>query len=86
MIEHSNGHSARLTRRRILTLGAGAAFGAAAGLRPAAAVLRIDVTQGNIQPMPVALPDFAGGAQGDELAVGRQPSDPQQHSEQERHR
>ncbi|GIK81321.1 MAG: Tol-Pal system beta propeller repeat protein TolB [Pseudorhodoplanes sp.] len=65
MIEHSNGHSARLTRRRILTLGAGAAFGAAAGLRPAAAVLRIDVTQGNIQPMPVALPDFAGGAQGD---------------------
>ena len=65
MIEHSNGHPACLTRRRILTLGAGAALGAVAGLRPAGAVLRIDVTQGNIQPMPIALPDFAGGAQGD---------------------
>ncbi|MBZ0138707.1 MAG: Tol-Pal system protein TolB, partial [Pseudorhodoplanes sp.] len=65
MIEHSNGHPACLTRRRILALGAGAALGAVAGLRPAGAVLRIDVTQGNIQPMPIALPDFAGGAQGD---------------------
>jgi TolB protein len=41
-------------------LGAGAAAGALAGLapRPADAVLHLDVTQGNIQPIPIALPDF----------------------------
>ena len=52
------------TRRRLLTLGAGVTL---AGLlpRPAAAVLRLDITQGNIQPMPIALPDFVGGAPGD---------------------
>ena len=50
-----------LNRRRALLLGAGAAAGALAGLapRPAAAVLRLDITQGNIQPIPIALPDFA---------------------------
>src|SRR6202165_932015 len=55
-----------LTRRRLLALGAG--VGAAiAGLmpRPAAAVVRLDITQGNIQPMPIALPDFVGGTPGD---------------------
>jgi TolB protein len=62
------GHSPLLlTRRRALALSAGAAVGAAAGLAPypASAVLRIDVTQGNVQPMPIALPDFVGGAQQD---------------------
>jgi TolB protein len=29
---------------------------------PAAAVLRLDVTQGNVQPMPIALPEFVAGA------------------------
>lgn len=55
---------ATLTRRRLLALGAGVAL---AGLmpRPAAAVLRLDITQGNIQPMPIALPDFVGGTPGD---------------------
>ena len=40
----------------------GAAAGALAGLSPrtAAAVLRLDITQGNVQPMPIALPDFVG--------------------------
>jgi TolB protein len=49
-----------LTSRRALLLGAGAAAGALAGLapRPADAVLHLDVTQGNIQPIPIALPDF----------------------------
>jgi TolB protein len=62
-----NHDSSALTRRRVLTLGAGAALGAAGGfaIHPAQAVLRIDVTQGNVQPMPIALPDFAGGAQTD---------------------
>jgi TolB protein len=50
------------SRRRILLLGAGAAAGALAGLAPrsADAVLKLDVTQGNIQPMLIALPDFTG--------------------------
>jgi len=62
-----NRHKSGFTRRRVLTLGAGAALGAAGGfaIHPARAVLRIDVTQGNVQPMPIALPDFAGGAQTD---------------------
>ncbi|MDQ2954880.1 MAG: Tol-Pal system protein TolB, partial [Pseudomonadota bacterium] len=53
-----------MTRRRLLALGAGVTL---AGLmpRPAAAVVRLDITQGNIQPMPIALPDFVGGAPGD---------------------
>jgi len=54
----------QLNRRRLLTLGAGAAAGALTGLspRPASAVLKLDVTQGNVQPLPIALPDFVGGA------------------------
>ena len=44
------------TRRHLLAgVSAGAALAAAS---PAAAVLRLDVTQGNVQPMPIALPDF----------------------------
>ena len=35
---------------------------ALAGLapQPAAAVLKLDVTQGNVQPVPIAIPDFVG--------------------------
>src|ERR1700720_1116204 len=43
-----------LNRRRALLLGAGAAAGALAGLAPRPR----DVTQGNVQPIPIALPDF----------------------------
>ncbi|HWM82712.1 MAG TPA: Tol-Pal system beta propeller repeat protein TolB [Pseudolabrys sp.] len=56
-------------RRRVLLAGAG--FGAGLGLasfggiRRAAAVLRLDVTQGNVQPMPVAITDFGAGAAGE---------------------
>jgi TolB protein len=46
--------------RRSLLAGAGAALALAA--RPASAVVRLDVTQGNVQPMPIALPDFVPGA------------------------
>jgi TolB protein len=51
-----------LNRRRMLLLGAGAAAGALTGLAPrsAEAVLKLDVTQGNIQPITIALPDFTG--------------------------
>src|SRR5262245_13108917 len=44
-----------LTRRRLL-VGAGAL--ALFAPRSAGAVLRLDITQGNVQPMPIALPDF----------------------------
>src|SRR5581483_6752802 len=52
------------TRRALL---AGAAVGAAAGLQPsqAGAAVSIDITQGNIQPIPIALPDFMGGTSSD---------------------
>ena len=53
-----------LTRRRVLALGTGSML-VAAGLRPAQAVLKLDVTQGNVQPMPIALPDFLGGSPAD---------------------
>jgi len=56
-----------LTRRRMLAMGAGVTAGAFAGLhaRSAFAALKLDVTQGNVQPMPIALPDFVGGSQAD---------------------
>jgi TolB protein len=48
-----------LDRRRVLLLGAGAAA-ELAGLtaRADAAPPRLEITQGNIQPVPIALPDF----------------------------
>jgi TolB protein len=57
----------RLTRRRVLTIGAGMTAGVFAGgrARDAFAALKLDVTQGNVQPMPIALPDFVGGSPAD---------------------
>jgi TolB protein len=53
-----------VTRRALLV---GAAAGAAVGLRPrpAGAAVSIDVTQGTVQPMPIALPDFVGATPSD---------------------
>lgn len=55
-----------LSRRRLLLAGAGLTAGIGLGgvglIRPAHAVLRLDVTQGNVQPMPVAITDFGAGA------------------------
>ena len=47
-----------ISRRGVLAASAAAA--AVAGLRvmPAHAVLRLDVTQGNVAPMPIGIPDF----------------------------
>src|SRR5215470_6278416 len=61
-----------LTRRRLLLLGATAAAGALVALSPrrAGAVLKLDVTQGNVQPIPIAIPDFVGGP-GTDPAAGR---------------
>ena len=60
------------TRRRVLALSAGAAASAMlTGLWPALAQTRLDVTQGNVAPLPIAIPEFLGGAPGDtEVARG----------------
>src|SRR5258705_1831711 len=56
-----------------MALGAGAAAGTLAGLTPrrAAAQLKLDVTQGNIRPMPIALPDFLAEPGVPDPAMGR---------------
>ncbi|HEY2445686.1 MAG TPA: Tol-Pal system beta propeller repeat protein TolB [Rhizomicrobium sp.] len=41
---------------------------AAASLTPADAALKVDVNQGNIQPLPIAIPDFLGAQPGDATA------------------
>jgi TolB protein len=63
--------SAALSRRSLLALGAASAgaFVLAAPRRSEAA-LKIDITQGSIQPLPIALPDFVGPSQSD-ADVGR---------------
>jgi TolB protein len=57
----------RFTRRGLLAATAAAGAGALLGLPlwPAHAVLNIDVTQGNVQPLPIALPDFVAGSPAD---------------------
>jgi TolB protein len=49
-----------LDRRRLLQIGAGATAVALTGLSPrrAGAALKLDITQGNVQPIPVAIPGF----------------------------
>lgn len=37
-------------------------------IAPASAALRVDVNQGNIQPLPIAIPDFVAGQSGDATA------------------
>jgi TolB protein len=54
-----------LTRRRTLALGGAAGLAASLGAGPAAAILRFDLNQGNIQPVPIALPDFLAGSPAD---------------------
>jgi TolB protein len=56
--------SASITRRRALALGA-AAGALVLPTRYASAVVRLDVTQGNFQPMPIAIPDFIAGSPSD---------------------
>ena len=53
-----------VTRRGVLALGA-AAGALTLSARHAAAVLRLPITEGNFQPMPIAIPTFFGGAEGD---------------------
>ena len=52
------------SRRRLLQLAGGTGLGAATGLlaAPAQAAVRVDINQGNPQPIASALPDFSAGA------------------------
>ena len=52
-----------LSRRRLL--GAAAALSAAAGMPSALAQLRVDITRGVVQPVPIAISPFAGEAPAD---------------------
>jgi TolB protein len=54
-----------VTRRHVLALGA-AAGGVALSARYARAVVRLDITEGNFQPLPIAIPKFVGGAATDD--------------------
>jgi TolB protein len=60
--------AAALSRRRVLMLSAGA--GALVGLpsQRAAAVLKLDVTQGTVAPVPIAIPEFVAVATADPAA------------------
>ncbi len=71
MSERQLSPSPSLSRRRLLTLGAAA--GALAGLWPrdAVAQLKLDVTQGTIRPIPIALPDFLTAPGVPDPAMGR---------------
>jgi TolB protein len=46
-----------------------ALFALLAFAAPAAAALRVDVDQGNVQPMPIAIPDFIAPGAGDTVAA-----------------
>jgi TolB protein len=45
-----------------------AAFVLALAVAPASAALKVDVTQGNVQPLPIAIPDFLGAPAGRSIA------------------
>jgi TolB protein len=50
--------NAQLTRRRAVLLGAAAGAVSEFGVGPTQAVLSVELNKGNVQPMPIALPDF----------------------------
>src|SRR5260221_4891448 len=45
-----------------------AALALSTAAAPACAELHIDITKGKIEPMPIAIPDFSGGANGGQMA------------------
>ena len=62
MIECCLPRPAQLSRRRLLALGASAAAGAFAQLavHSAQAQTKLRITEGNVQPLSIAIPDFLG--------------------------
>ncbi|HEV2628378.1 MAG TPA: Tol-Pal system beta propeller repeat protein TolB [Pseudolabrys sp.] len=53
-----------LSRRHLLQLAGGTTLAAATGVltQPAHAAVRVDISQGNLQPISIAIPDFVAGA------------------------
>jgi TolB protein len=58
-----------ITRRRLLAVGAGIGAAGLGWPRSAPAAVRVEITSGDVQPMPIALPDFVGGTPGDTEAA-----------------
>jgi len=70
MCDKDTSHSRTLiTRRRLFALGAGAGALGLGWPRSAPAAVRVEITSGDVQPMPIALPDFIGGTPGDTEAA-----------------
>jgi TolB protein len=63
-----------LSRRRLLTVAGSAAAAAVVGGRatPAGAALKLDITQGTPQPIPIAIPDFILGGGPEDSGPGRE--------------
>jgi len=57
--------------RRALITSAGALAGLGLVSGPAHAVLKLDVTQGTVQPLPIAITEFVGGGGGPDVEAGR---------------
>ncbi|HEY0440041.1 MAG TPA: Tol-Pal system beta propeller repeat protein TolB [Xanthobacteraceae bacterium] len=56
-------HTASLSRRDLLIGSASVGALALGGVAPALAALKLDVTQGTVQPLPIAIPDFVGDSE-----------------------
>lgn len=59
-----------MSRIRLLAALAALVLGIAAGIVPAFAEVRIDITNGQMRPLPIAVPDFAGSGVQDSV-IGR---------------
>ncbi|MGL4558257.1 MAG: Tol-Pal system protein TolB, partial [Afipia sp.] len=55
----------KLTRRQMMSGAASAGLLLAAPVSKALAQARVTVTEGNFQPIPIAIPNFVPGTQGD---------------------
>jgi TolB protein len=59
----------KISRRGILVAGGVTAVAGSLRLSPVRAALRLDVTQGNVKPLPIAIPDFLAASPGDAEAA-----------------
>jgi TolB protein len=59
-------------RRQLIAVGIGTvALGTLSSLQRAAAAVRLEITPGSFQPMPIAIPDFLAGSPQQDPAAGR---------------
>ncbi len=67
-LNRSSGFS--ISRRGVLSLGSAALAGIVLAPRRAAAAVNLDITQANVQPLPIAIPDFIGAPGDGDTARG----------------